>query len=90
MRVLDGHRVVTASFAFLVVLGGAFGYVLGAVILPQRLNGPIPPATLGPLTFAITPYSLAAYGVAMVAVGLGGLVLAVRYASVRYDDVESV
>ena len=81
-----GRTVVLGIYGFLVALAAGFGYVLGAVILPARLDGPLPTAQFGPLSFPITPYTLAAYGAVTVALGCGVALLAVAYVSRRFTD----
>lgn len=62
------------------------GFLLGAVILPRRTEGSLPPAQLGPLSFPITPVTMTVYGVVIVGAGVLCLVLAVRVVSARYAE----
>ena len=70
----------------MVAVAAVLGFLLGAAILPARIEGPLPMATMGPITFPITPFTLAAYGALMVAVGLGVAIALMAYVSDRYDD----
>jgi len=82
----DGTNVVFTMIGALVSVAAIFGLLLGAVILPNRVDGPLPRAVLGPVSFEITPISMAVYGVVMVgAVLLVGLFL-VRAVSHRYVE----
>lgn len=84
--VRSGPSVVVTVVGVLVTVAGVFGLLLGAVILPARVSDPLPKATLGPLTFEITPVTMAVYGVVMVgSVLLVGLLL-VRAVSDRYVE----
>lgn len=87
MRALRGRSVVLTSYLAMVTLAGVLGYVIGAVVLPRRLDD-VPVAELGPLSFPITPTTMALYGVAVVAVGLGALLGAVVLVSRRYDEAD--
>lgn len=84
-----GRSVVLLMYAAVVGTAAVLGYVLGAVILPERLDGPLPVAELGPIAFPITPSTLAIYGAVVVGLGLGaalGLVsLAARRETARGD-----
>jgi multidrug efflux pump subunit AcrB len=74
--VASGSGVVMAVAGVLVTVAAVFGLLLGAVILPARVSGPLPEAVVGPLTFEITPVTMAVYGVVMVGtVLLVGIVL---------------
>ncbi|MFB6120671.1 MAG: hypothetical protein ABEJ68_06095 [Halobacteriaceae archaeon] len=84
--VTSGRNVVFTVIGVLVAVAATFGVLLGAVILPTRVEGPLPKAALGPVTFPITPVTMAIYGVVMVgSVLLVGLLL-VRFVSARYVE----
>lgn len=71
-----------------VALAGLFGYVLGAVVLPNAAEVPTDTdGQFGPVSFPLNGPFLALYG--MVAIGgmLGVGLVAVRLAS-RYDDAD--
>ncbi len=84
---IEGNRVVATSFVVLTALAAGLGWFIGAAVIPQRANGPVPPAQLGPIAFDITPLSMAVYGAVMVGVLFVAFVGVVRYIS-RYDDAE--
>lgn len=81
-----GRSIVLAIYCTMIVVAAGFGYLLGAVILPRTVDGPLPRAELGPVTFPITPLTLAVYGSVSIGVALGVALLAVVYVSRRYDD----
>jgi len=82
--VWNGSSVVYTVIGVLVAVAGTFGLLLGAVILPERVDGPLPKAVLGPITFEITPVSMAIYGVVMIGTSLLVGLLLVRLVSRRY------
>jgi hypothetical protein len=83
-----GPVVIGTMVAALLSVAGLLGLVLGAVILPNQIDDPTPMAQLGPVTFPITPITMAVYGVVMVGVMAGGGLLLVRAVSRRYADGE--
>ena len=84
--VKSGSSVVVTVVGVLVAVAGLFGLLLGAVILPARVSDPLPKAGLGPITFEITPLSMAVYGMVMVgSLLLVGLLL-VHVVSGRYVE----
>lgn len=75
-----GNRVVVAVYLIIVATAGVMGFVIGT----------IRPEDLDPKLFAVvdmppTPFGMALYGAVTVAVGLGVLLLLVRFVSERYD-----
>ena len=85
MAPLSGRRLVLGVYGFLVALAGGLGYILGAVVLPAQHDGPLPMAELGPVTFPITPLTMALYGVVAVGLGFGALLALVVSVSRRAD-----
>lgn len=81
MDPVPGRRLVFGVYGFLVALAAGLGYVLGAVVLPARHEGPLPMAELGPVTFPITPLTMALYGVLAVGIGFGVLLALVAAVS---------
>ncbi|WP_256299448.1 DUF7520 family protein [Haloarchaeobius salinus] len=79
-----GRRIVVGIYLAVVALAGVFGAAVG-VLLPVESGRDIQEASIAGLEFAVTPLNFAVYGVVMVGVGLGVLLLAVRFVS-RFDD----
>jgi len=83
---VEGRRVVGTVVAVLLGVAVLFGVLVGAVVVPIRVDDPTPVATFGPLSVPITPLTMAAYGLVSVgSVLLVGLLL-VRYVSARADE----
>lgn len=80
---VSGRRLVVGIYVGMVALAGLLGAVLGAIILPSRVDGPLPMAAVGPLTFPITPLNFAVFGVVSISLVLGVGLLAVEAASRR-------
>lgn len=79
---ISGRRIVLVIYVASIATAAVFGAVLGYVLDVQ--NGP-GTAVFGPVTFSITPLTLAVFGAVMV-----GLVLAVGLLLVRFaSDYES-
>jgi len=84
---VSGRRVVIASFLVLTAVAAGLGYFIGAAVIPQRMTGTTAVANLGPISFTITPLSMATYGV--VTVGIGFVVFAgALHAVGRIDDAK--
>ncbi|MFD1645084.1 DUF7520 family protein [Haloarchaeobius litoreus] len=81
---LRGRRVVVGIYLAVVALAGVFGAAVG-VLLPVESGRDIQQASFAGIEFAVTPLNFAIYGIVMVGVGLGLLLLAVRFVS-RFDD----
>lgn len=78
-----GDRVVVLLYVIIVAVAGGMGFVLGTV-RPDDLD----PVLFGVLSLPPTPFGVALYGVVTVGVGLGALLLLVRFVSRRYDDAD--
>jgi hypothetical protein len=88
MRAAGGRRAVLTIYLISVSLAGLFGYILGAVVLPNAAQIPVgTDARIGPLTFPLDGPSLAVYGMVSIGTLLGIGLLAVTVVS-RYDDAE--
>jgi hypothetical protein len=84
MDELPGHRAVLTMYLVSVALAGLFGYVLGAVVLPNAAEDAAgAQGSLGPLSFPLDGPSLALYGVVAIGTILGLLLLAVSLTSRR-------
>lgn len=79
-----GKRIVIGVYVAVVGLAGLFGAAIG-VLLPVEAGRDVQEASIAGLEFTVTPLNFAIYGVVMVGLGLGVLLLAVRFAS-RFDD----
>lgn len=79
--VTPGQRVVFAIYAASIATAAVFGLVLGFMLEGQ--NGPTT-GSFGPVTFPITPVTLAVFGTVMVGFMLTIGLLLVRAAS-RYE-----
>lgn len=78
----SGRRVILIIYAAVIAIAGVMGTILG-VILPEQKGVAV--ATMGPLSFPITPVTFAAYGMISMAVTLGVLLGLVQFMS-RFDD----
>ncbi|MFQ3292987.1 MAG: hypothetical protein ACI9PP_000360 [Halobacteriales archaeon] len=78
----SGRRVVLIVYAAVIGIAGVMGAILG-IILPEQKGVAV--ATLGPVTFPITPATFALYGMLMMGVMLGVLLVLVQYVS-RFDE----
>ena len=76
-----GRNVILVVYVVVVAIAGLFGYLLGA-IGPDALR---PVKLFFLVEIQPTPLGLALYGMTTLGVGLGALLLGVRYASRRYD-----
>lgn len=81
-RTASGRRVILVVYAVVVGIAGLMGGILG-VILPDQKGVAV--ATLGPLSFPITPLTFALYGMLTMGVMLGVLLGLVQFVS-RFDD----
>lgn len=81
-RRASGRRVILVVYAVVVGIAGLMGAILG-VILPEQKGVAV--ATLGPVSFPITPATFALYGMLTMAVMLGVLLGVVQFVS-RFDD----
>lgn len=89
MERLPGHRAVLTIYLVSVGLAGLFGYILGAIVLPNAAEVPVgTQGRLGPLAFPLDGPTLAVYGMLTIGFLLGIGLLAIRLAS-RYDDAAS-
>lgn len=77
-----GRRVVFAIYLASIGVAALFGGVLGVVL--QRQDGPSMGA-FGPITFELTPVTLAIFGMVMVGVLLTVGLLLVQYVSARFS-----
>jgi len=73
-----GRRILLALGGFVVLLGGALGFIVGA-------NSAGELTVIEPLTVPLTPLAMAGYGMGVVAVAIAALYGAVSFAS-RYDS----
>ena len=76
-----GRRVVFAIYAASIATAAVFGAVLGFML---QIQGDTPTGTFGPVSFPITPLTLALFGTVMVGLVLTVGLLLVRVAS-RYE-----
>lgn len=76
-----GQNVVLLIYALVVAIAGLTGYLLGT-IGPKALR---PVKLFFLIEVQPTPLGLALYGMVTLGVGLGILLVAVRYASRRYE-----
>ncbi|MFT4890752.1 MAG: hypothetical protein ACI9YT_001673 [Halobacteriales archaeon] len=81
-RTTSGRRVILVVYAVVVGIAGLMGAILG-VILPAQKGVAV--ATVGPLSFPITPATFALYGMLTMAIMLGVLLGVVQFVS-RFDD----
>jgi len=79
-----GKRIVVGLYLVVVSLAGVFGAAVG-LLLPIESGRDVQQASFAGIEFAVTPLNFAIYGMVMVGVGLGVLLLAVRFVS-RFDD----
>ena len=79
-----GKRIVVGLYLVVVSLAGVFGAAVG-LLLPIESGRDVQQASFAGIEFAVTPLNFAIYGMLMVGVGLGVLLLAVRFVS-RFDD----
>lgn len=78
-----GRKTVLTMYGVSVALAGGFGFILGAVILPNAADVPTDvSAQVGPVTFPLSGPALAVYGMVsiggLLGVGLIGVHLASR------------
>ncbi|MFC7166283.1 DUF7520 family protein [Halospeciosus flavus] len=81
---VGGRRVVLYMYAASVLVAGGFGYILGATVFENAVEKGVV-ATLGPVTFPLTPINLALYGVVSVGAILGVLLGVVAWVA-KQDD----
>ncbi|MFW5919872.1 MAG: DUF7520 family protein [Halanaeroarchaeum sp.] len=82
IKTASGRRIILVVYGTLIAIAGVMGAILG-VILPEQKGVAI--ASLGPLSFPVTPVTFAIYGMISLAVMLGILLGAVQFVS-RYDE----
>lgn len=71
---VSGRRIVIAIYVGLVTFAGAMGFILGVIVDDLQAV-----ALLGVIPIPPTPIGLAVYGAVTIAIGLGVLLLLVRY-----------
>lgn len=81
--VQSGVRVVLAMLAVAVLIAAGFGYTVGESVLQNAVEQGFV-ATVGPVSFALSPINLLLYGLITVSIGMA-VILGVVLVLAEYD-----
>jgi len=79
----SGSHIVIAMLIVAILTAAGFGYAVGASVLQSAVEKGIE-ATLGPISFALSPFNLFLYGMISVSIGMA-IILGIVFFLSKYD-----